>query len=65
MTQKKHSDTGLKISGALTMADAEEFERKSEEWAREVTKNQETARAALVRIGIITPDGNLTERYTR
>ena len=64
MTQNKRSDTGLKIAGTLTMADVEEFERKAAEWEREVTKSKETARAELVKMGIITPAGRLTKRYS-
>lgn len=57
--------TGLRISGSQTMADAEEFERAAAAWAKKATRSKETARAELVRMGIITPAGRLTKRYSR
>lgn len=64
MTNSPGSTTGLRVAGSLTMADVKAFERKAADWERRVTKDRQSARAALVRMGIITRHGRLAKRYS-
>lgn len=49
----------LTASGVLDAEDAKNFARTSDEFVKEATKTPEAARAALVKMGILTDKGEL------
>ncbi len=49
--------------GVLNQADADRFSIACKKYLKKVTKSKETAQKALQKLGIHTPDGQLTERF--
>lgn len=47
----------------LNQKDADKFCRDSAEFTKRVTKTKESARQALIDLGIYTKDGKLTKHY--
>lgn len=48
-----------------TKQEVEEFERAAKRYLKRNAKSQKTARAALVRMGIVTAKGKLTKPYSK
>lgn len=48
-----------------SQAAAQRFRKASKAYAKEATQSQEKARQVLIELGIYTPKGKLTKRYSR
>lgn len=46
-----------------TRDDVERFRKAADAWGKKATKSKASARATLMRLGMLTPGGKLTKRY--
>lgn len=54
---------GAKLASVTTRQDANRFRRAARLYAKDATRSKDAARRTLVRLGIYTKKGKLSQRY--
>lgn len=63
---KRTAKTGPSLAGTTTAKDeVERFRKAAEAYSKRVLRSRETARKALVELGIYTKSGKLTRHYSK